>query len=136
MKHNRVIAFNPTTIVLRALLIGTVGGAALCALLLFCAASILGTVGKLPQGLLEPLIIGICCVSCFFAGFLSGKISRKKWLFFGAGCGLLLFFICFLGGLAISNELTPISGITRLVAMVLAGALGGMLSMQQRQRLP
>lgn len=136
MKHNRVIALHPTTLVLRALLIGTVGGAALCALLLFCAAAILQAAGTLPQALLEPLILGICCASCFFAGFLSGKISRKKGLFFGAGCGLLLFILCFFGGLALSHTLAPVSGITRFAAMVLSGALGGVLSMQQRQKLP
>lgn len=135
MKRNRIIALNPATAIVRAVLIGTVGGAGLCALLLFLAAAILQASGNLPQDLLQPLTLLICGVSCFFGGFLCGKISRKRGLLFGAGCGLLLFLLCLIGGGVNAHEVATVSAMTRLAVMVLAGALGGVLSMRNRQNI-
>lgn len=135
MKRNRVIALNPATAALRAILIGTVGGAAVCALLLFLAAAILQASGNLPQMLLQPLILSICGVSCFFSGFLCGKISRKRGLLFGAGCGLLLFLLCLIGGVVNTHEVVTVSALTRMAVMGLAGALGGLTAMHNRQNI-
>lgn len=122
-------------LLLRSILFGIVGGAAICTVLLLLAAAVIQASGKLPQDLLQPLVLIICGVSSFFSGFISAKISGKRGLIIGAGCGLLLFFLCMIGGVVNSHDVTSISSFTRMLVMVFAGALGGYLSVYQRRKI-
>ena len=135
MKHIRMITTSPGLRLLRSVLIGILGGTAVCAGLLLLAAAAIQSSGNLPQDLLQPMILAICGVSSFFAGLLAAKASGKRGLLFGAGCGLLLFVVCLVGSAANSHEVFSVSALTRMLVMILAGALGGYLAMCRRQKI-
>ena len=135
MKSVRMITMKPGMVLLRSILIGTVGGAAICTVLLLLAAAVIQSSGKLPQDLLQPLVLVICGISAFISGFLSAKVSRKRGLLLGAGCGLLLFLLCLIGGVVNSHDVASVSSLTRLLVMVFAGALGGYLAVYQSQKI-
>jgi putative membrane protein (TIGR04086 family) len=130
-----MITMKPGILLFRALLIGIIGGAAICTILLLLASAIIQSSGKLPQDFLQPLIMIICGISSFFAGMFAAKSSHKRGLLFGAGCGLLLFLLCLLGGITNSHDVLSISSLTRMLVMILAGSLGGYLAMCHRQKI-
>ncbi|MCH3972020.1 MAG: TIGR04086 family membrane protein [Oscillospiraceae bacterium] len=135
MKSSRIISTKPGTLLLRSVLVGMIGGAASCALLLLLAAAVIQSGGKLPQQFLQPLILIICSISAFLSGFLASKIGRRRGLLTGAVCGLLLFLLCLIGGIVNTHDVFSISALTRLLVMMLAGALGGYLGMYQRRKV-
>ncbi|MGI6283942.1 MULTISPECIES: TIGR04086 family membrane protein [Caproicibacterium] len=135
MKTSRTIALKPGTLLFRSILTGTVGGAAICALLLLLAAAAVQSSGQLPQDLLQPMILIISAVSAFFAGLFAGKVSHRRGLLLGMGCGMLLFLLCLIGGAVNSHDVLSISSLTRMMVMVLSGALGGYLAIYRRSKI-
>ncbi|WOC31001.1 MULTISPECIES: TIGR04086 family membrane protein [Caproicibacterium] len=135
MKSVRMIPMKPGMLLLRSALFGIVGGTAICTVLLLLSAAVIQASGKLPQDLLQPLVLIICGVSAFFSGVISAKISGKRGLLLGAGCGFLLFLLCMLGGVVNTHDVASLSSLTRMLVMVSAGALGGYLSVYRRQKI-
>lgn len=135
MKKAKIIAFNPGTLVLRALLAGVVSGSAACALLLLLAAAGIRASGSLPQELLQPIVLAVCGLSALLAGYLSAKIAKRRGLLFGAASGALLFVICLVGGVANAHSALSASALTRLLVMLLAGALGGFWAVNRKPKI-
>ena len=77
----------------RAVVIGAVCGAVLCAGLLAVFAFSFVKVGYIPQFAINPIIIAVSAFSAFVSGFFAAKVSKKNGLLFGAISGLLLFVL-------------------------------------------
>ena len=120
---------------IRAVVLGSVAGAALCAVLLAILSLAFVSAENIPQGLLSPLVIAVSVLSAFLAGFTAAKLSRRRGLLFGAAAGLLLFALFLLSGLAVSNKAADpaVPGI-RLLVMLLSGAIGGLAAVSGRSR--
>lgn len=121
---------------LRAIVVGSVAGAALCAVLLGIFSLIFVSAESIPQWLLSPLVIAVSIVSAFAAGFTAAKLAKKRGLIFGAAAGMLLFALFLLSGLAVSNKAVDpaVPGI-RLLVMVLSGGIGGIVAVSGRRKI-
>ena len=120
---------------IRAIVIGSVAGAALCAVLLGILSLAFVSAENIPQGLLSPLVIAVSVLSAFLAGFIAAKLARKRGLLFGAAAGLLLFALFLISGLAASNKAAdPAVPGGRLLVMFLSGAIGGLVAVSNRPR--
>lgn len=118
---------------IRAIVIGSVAGAALCAVLLGILSLVFVSAENIPQGILSPVVIAISVLSAFLAGFTAAKLARKRGLLFGAAAGLLLFALFLVSGVAASNKaMDPSVPGIRLLVMFLAGAIGGLVAVSGR----
>ncbi|MVB12958.1 hypothetical protein CAFE_37110 [Caprobacter fermentans] len=125
----------PVLDAVRAIVIGSVAGAFLCAVFLGVLALAFVSAESIPQGLLSPLVIAVSVLSAFAAGYIAAKISKKRGLLFGAAAGMLLFALFLFSGLAISNKATePAQSGVRLLVMVLSGSVGGVLSVSKKTK--
>jgi putative membrane protein, TIGR04086 family/integral membrane protein, TIGR04097 family len=134
MKGTRHLKDNPVFGAVRAIVIGSVAGAAFCAALLGIFALAFVTSGHIPQGFITPLVIGISALSSFIAGMVSAKISRRRGLAFGALSGLLLFILFLISGLIATHEAVSAASATRMLVMLVSGALGGLLGVSKKSK--
>jgi len=119
----------------RAIVIGSVVGAFLCAAFLGILALAFVSAESIPQGILSPLVIVVSVLSAFGAGYIAAKISGKRGLLFGASAGMLLFALFLFAGLAVSNKISePVQCGMRLLVMVLSGSIGGFLSVNKKAK--
>jgi putative membrane protein (TIGR04086 family) len=135
IKSSKSINKQPALDAVRAIVIGSVTGALLCAIFLGISSLAFVSAESIPQGLLSPLVIAVSVLSSFGAGYTAAKISGKRGLLFGASAGMLLFALFLFSGLVISNKTTePAQAGTRLLAMVLSGSIGGFLSVNKKRK--
>ena len=71
----------------------------------------------------------------FCSGILFGEVSKKNGLLFGAISGLLLFILFLLAGVIVFHGAPVLTTLTRLAVMVLAGAIGGLLSVSKKSKI-
>ena len=107
------------------------GGALLAAMALACAK-----MGAVPRGPALALCATLASSSAVFAGGLAGALyTGKKGILLGAGCGLIwAVAIAVPGVILAASPVTP-SGIGRLLALILAGCVGGVLGVNKKQRV-
>lgn len=135
MKKTRDSAENMMVRSIRAIVIGCVAGAVICAILLAVCAFALVSSGRMPHGMIPPITLAIAGVSSLLAGIVSAKIARGRGLVCGAFAGFLLFLLVFLSGLAVANEPMTLSMLTKGLVMLIAGAMGGVLAVNKRARV-
>jgi len=135
MRSTKHLKENPAFGALRSIVIGSVAGAALCAVLLGVFALAFVSAGHIPQGFISPLVIGLSALSAFTAGLITVKISHERGLAYGMLSGLLLFVLFLVSGLIASREaVSPASGM-RMLVMALSGALGGLLAVSKKSKI-
>lgn len=76
------------------------------------------------------MILAVYCISTFAGGYIMGSVMNRRKFIWGALAGLVYFIIIFLGALIVKGEIPQGTiGVTEgLVASVLAGMIGGMIS--------
>ncbi len=85
---------------------------------------------RLDEGKIQIGIIVTYILSCFFGGFLAGKMMRTRKFLWGVLLGLFYFLIITLVSLAVNRTLQDGSGsfVTTFLLCMGGGMLGGMLS--------
>lgn len=116
----------------RAIIIGAVVGALLCALLLAACALAFVSSENIPHDFLPAFIIAVTVISSFFAGFVSAKIMKQSGLLCGSAAGLFLFLLFLISGLAMSQGSSGSGIFLRLLLMLLSGGIGGLIAVNSR----
>ena len=135
MKSSKLPNGNPAIEALRAVVVGTVSGAVLCAVLLVVCSLAFVSSENIPQGFLTPFVIALSMISAFFSGFITVKISHKRGLFYGLLSGIFLFALFLVAGLLSEHEAASAASGTRLLVMALAGAIGGLTAVNRKSKL-
>lgn len=135
MKSSRHLSGNPVFGAFRAILIGAVTGAAVCAALLGAFALAFVSAGHIPQTLISPMVIALSVLSSFVAGFVCARISKKMGLVYGALTGLFLFALFLISGLIASHEPLSMAAGIRMIVMTLGGALGGVFGVSRKSKI-
>lgn len=86
---------------------------------------------NIPQSFIIPITIGVAGIGSFLGGYISARKSKKRGMFNGIICALLLFIIMVIGSLIISNEPFTIVSIIRFMLMILTGAIGGIIGVNK-----
>ena len=137
MKSSKALDRRPVLEALRAVVVGSVAGAALCAVFLGIFSLLFVSAESIPQGILSPLVIGVSVISAFAAGFIAAKLTGKRGILFGAAAGMLLFALFLLSGLAVSSNkaVDPSMPGVRLLVMLLSGSIGGIVAVSRRAKI-
>lgn len=135
MKGKKHTAENPILEAIRAIVIGSVVGALLSAILLGLAALGFVSAGNIPQNVISPMMLALSVLGAFTAGFVTAKVSHKRGLAYGAISGLLLFILYLVSGLAASNEPVSFTAGMRMIVMILSGAIGGLLGVNKKSKV-
>ncbi len=119
--------------IVRPVLIGAVCGIALGCLILAGAAAVMTAV-SLPDVAVRPIAYAALSLAALCGGFVAARLSGQRGLAYGAGCGLLLFFIVTLFGFGSESTVRGVSLLVKAALSVGFGALGGVLGVNVKQR--
>lgn len=118
---------------LRPMLVGLAVGLIGCVGSLMLAALLVQTV-DVPRAAILPLAIAAAAIGAFLAGLTAAAVSGQRGLLFGAVCGLLLWLLILLAGVARYTGVSGGNTLIKLAALVLAGGVGGVLGVNMRKR--
>lgn len=124
---------SPAAKILGPLAVGTGLGVAVCAIILLIAAAIM-TTGVLPGTAVTPVALAAVAIGAFIGGLAAARWSRERGLLYGAGVGLLLFLLITIVGIAVMQELSGTMVMLKAVLTIGAGALGGVLGVNVKNR--
>ena len=118
---------------LRPIILGAVVGALCCTLLLAVMAAIVAS-QDIPKAAITPMAMVAAAAGSFIGGIASARIAKEKGLLVGAACGLLLFILVVLSGLAFLKEIRGAYILVKLAVMLVCSALGGVIGVNLRKR--
>lgn len=105
------------------------------ALLLACAAGALASIKRMPWELLPLLTTAGAGAGAFLGGWLAARLIGERGLLWGLVCGAVSGAAVLLIALALRGEASLSAALTRLGAVLLAGAVGGILGVGGRGRV-
>lgn len=105
------------------------------ALLLACAAGALASIKRMPWELLPLLATAGAGAGAFLGGWLAARLIGERGLLWGLVCGAVSGAAVLLIALALRGEVSLPAALTRLGALLLAGAAGGILGVGGRRRV-
>ena len=105
------------------------------ALLLACAAGALASIKRMPWELLPLLTTAGAGAGAFLGGWLAARLIGERGLLWGLVCGAVSGAAVLLIALALRGEASLTAALTRLGALLLAGAVGGILGVGGRGRV-
>ncbi len=118
-----------------AVMIGVICGIFFCTLLMVLTAWLLVKIGKLPLNTAYILMQIIGALAAFVGSYVAVRIHKSNGLIIGMITALVMFVIVFTVGWIICLDNISLTAITKLTAMLCAGALGGILSVNKKKRL-
>lgn len=133
MKKGRGIEKKDWMIAIRAIGIGTFAGALLTFILLVASAYLISCMNYFPQQAVSVIILFLSGLGSLFSGFCAARSAGKRGLPLGSASGLLLFLLFALAGLSIASVSSLAVFFTRMLVMVLGGALGGYAGIQKKR---
>ncbi len=116
---------------IRAIILSTLLSSFICALLYIFSAFLFTQSRSLPYVVISQLSFILSVVASFIGGTISAKISKSKGLFTGAATGFLLFVIIFIVYYIILQESFTSISLIRAIALILSGAIGGVIGVNR-----
>ena len=118
----------------KSIVLGTAIGGVVCILCLVLFALLFVISKRIPQTMIQPLILVACAVGAFIGGYITVRIIRTKGLLFGILSGLLLFaIVCLVSVIAIRTPFSTYALIKGII-MMLMGAIGGIIGVNKRSK--
>ena len=117
----------------RPVLIGLCLGVVCTTLLLLLAALLIRSV-DIPRSSITPLAVAAAGIGAFVAGLSAALVAQRNGLILGAVCGLALYLIILLAGIADGGGIDGTFGMIKLAVLTVVGAVGGILGVNRRKR--
>ena len=117
----------------RPVAISVLIGAIVCALVLLLMA-VLMTARNIPQFAVDPMAGVALIAGGLVAGFCCARMLRENGMMYGALSGAVFTVIVVLAGLAIKDNGFGLAAILKIVIIMLASMLGGVLGVNGKKR--
>lgn len=118
---------------LRPITYGVSSGGAACFLLLLLMSVLMG-MRDMPQAMVSLFATISFVAGGFLAGYVTALLSQEKGLFLGLCCGAILFFVLLCAGMAVSGGAPGMQALTKLLAVLFASAIGGVLGVNKKKK--
>jgi putative membrane protein (TIGR04086 family) len=86
-----------------------------------------------PRAAILPLAITAAAIGAFLAGLTAAAIAKQNGLLLGAVCGLVLFLLILLAGVARYAGVNGGNAVLKLAILLLCGSIGGVLGVNLRK---
>lgn len=119
----------------RAILLsaGVMGGS--CLILLALISFIVSKAGVLPDTSLPLITTAAACAAVFLGGLVAALAAKEKGLYLGLAAGALLAACIAMVSWFLTGETFTVSGIGKAAALLVSGAIGGILGANRKQRV-
>lgn len=124
---------SPAMKIAKPFLVG-VGVSLAVGLVILLLAALVMTTGTIPSSVVTPIALVTMALAAFVGGIVSALVSRERGLLYGAGCGLFLFLLVTVLGMALSQELRGMMMLIKAALAIGSGAFGGVLGVNRKRR--
>lgn len=121
--------------VFKSVALGVVIGMFFCSIMMLLLAFALVKSGQLPLNAVYIILQVIGALSAFLGSYVAVRIYKSMGLLLGVITAFVMFLIVFAVGLSTCIEGVSVMTITKLTAMLCAGAIGGILSVNKRKNI-
>lgn len=104
-----------------------------CGLLLLLFSAVMA-LRDVPLSFADPMMVVASAAGTFAGGYFCARILREKGMFLGMICGGALFLLLFLCSLPIAGAHFTFLLPVKLLSMLLAGAVGGILGVNHKRK--
>ncbi len=118
---------------LRPVLVGVAVGVIACVGALMLMALIVQSM-DVPRAAILPLAIAAAAIGAFLASLTAAAVAKQKGLLLGAVCGLILWLLILLAGVARYTGVSGEGAALKLAVLLLCGSVGGVLGVNLRKR--
>ena len=112
-------------LLIKAVLFGTVCGLLVTVILVCILSAIVMTSGLLPTKLTNYITLALLALGAFSGGFITSRITKSAGLVVGLITGFAIFILITVIGLTKSDDPVSLLTLIRLVALLVAGGIGG-----------
>ena len=120
---------------LRAIAVGAAVGIFICSIILILLSFVFLKSEHLPTNAAYVILQIAGAFSAFAGSYTAVRIYKEKGLIVGILTSLLIFIIIFVMGLLNCTENISVMSVTKLIAILCAGALGGIISVNKKKRI-
>ena len=120
---------------IRAIAVGAAVGIFICSIILILLSFIFLKAERLPTNAAYIILQIAGAFSAFAGSYTAVRIYKEKGLIVGILTSLLIFIIIFITGLLNCTDNVSVMSLTKLIAVLCAGALGGIVSVNKRKRI-
>ena len=121
--------------ILQSVIIGMIVGILLCSLMIFLLSFILVKSGQLPMNTVYIALQVIGALSAFAGSYVAVRIYKEYGMLLGLLTSFFIYLIVLAVGLSTCSEPLSMLSLTKLIAMLCAGAVGGILSVNRRKSI-
>ena len=121
-------------LLIKAVLFGTVCGLLVTVILVCILSAIVMTSGLLPTELTNYITLALLALGAFSGGFITSRITKSAGLVVGLITGLAIFILITATGLTRSDDPVSLLTLTRLVALLVAGGVGGIVGLKRKEK--
>ena len=93
------------------------------------------TSGLLPTELTNYITLALLALGAFSGGFITSRITKSAGLVVGLITGFAIFILITATGLTRSDDPVSLLTLTRLVALLVAGGVGGIAGLKRKERI-
>lgn len=119
----------------KAVMFGTIGGLVVCTALLLIASFALAQMKSVPGSAIGTITMVFGALGALAGGYIAVRIARCRGMMYGILTGLALFLVVVIVGVCSSNESVTIATVIKGIAMLLSGAIGGIVAVNKKQRV-
>ena len=122
-------------LLIKAVLFGTVCGLLVTVILICILSAIIMTSGLLPAELTDYFTIVLLALGAFSGGLITSRITKSAGLVVGVITGLAIFLLVTITGFSNSNDPVTLLSLIRLISLIVAGGIGGILGLKKKERI-
>lgn len=122
-------------LLIKAVLFGTVCGLLVTVILICILSAIVMTSGLLPTELTNYITLALLALGAFSGGFITSRITKSAGLVAGLITGFSIFILITITGLTKSDDPVSLLTLIRLVALLVAGGVGGIVGLKRKERI-
>ena len=123
----------PMLDLLKKMAIATLVGA-VSTFIVLCAMALILSVKDIPTTAVSAMSSTAAGIGALAAGFAAAKLYKRRGAIIGAAAGAVLFIVIFIASLIITGTALSVSVLLRLVLMLLASTVGGIIAVNMRPR--
>lgn len=121
--------------ILKSVLIGMIVGIFMASLLIFLLSLVLIKTGQLPMNTVYITLQVIGALSAFMGSYVAVRVYKEYGMLLGLLTSFLIYLVILAVGLSTCSEPLSMLSLTKLIAMLCAGAVGGILSVNKRKNI-
>ena len=118
----------------KAVMFGAVG-LVVCTALLLIASFALAQMKSVPGSAIGTITMVFGAFGALAGGYIAVRIARCRGMMYGILTGLVLFLVVVIVGVCSSSESVTIATVIKGIAMLLSGAIGGIVAVNKKQRV-